>query len=284
MSFFSRYEEPSARFLMVAGPEQRLATFLVAAGRLATGEGGPLHLHHGDEMLRILSGDLEVTVGDEVRLCRAGDIVAVQPDTLHGFQTITEARLEVVAVRGAGQVFPVYLPDGPCQLTEVYRQDMPWSRTPPAGFSWTTDEQMADVLRYATPPPDRSRRPERDSDAPRIRHSIEPAGQRSLSTHRGRRGRLMTRARPKINCWRLVSRSGLVRALDLLPFGVARRVFGCGVEVVDDRGGDRSRRSDIADHRISFMRSVPPRRAVRWDRRRHGGSSSRTKTRWICNR
>jgi mannose-6-phosphate isomerase-like protein (cupin superfamily) len=152
MSFFSRYEEPGAGFRTVAGPEQGLTGFLVATGRLAAGEGGPLHLHHGDEVLRILSGDLEVTVGDEVRLCGAGDIVAVPADTLHGFQTITEVRLEVVAVRDAGQVFPVYLPDGSRQLNEVYRQDMPWSRTPPAGFGWTTDEQMADVLRHATPP------------------------------------------------------------------------------------------------------------------------------------
>jgi mannose-6-phosphate isomerase-like protein (cupin superfamily) len=152
MSFFSRYEEPGAGFRTVAGPEQGLTGFLVASGRLAAGEGGPPHLHHGDEVLRILSGELEVTVGDQVRLCGAGDIVAVPADTLHGFRTITEVRLEVVAVRDAGQVFPVYLADGSRQLTEVYRQDMPWSRTPPAGFGWTTDEQMADVLRNATPP------------------------------------------------------------------------------------------------------------------------------------
>ena len=152
MSVFTRYDEPAAGFRIVAGPEQGLTSFLIAAGRLAANEGGPLHLHHGDEVLRILDGELIVTVGDQVRKCGAGDIISVPADILHGFQTLTEVRLEVVSVLAAGQLFPTYRPDGSRELMEVFRRDMPWSRTPPPGFDWTTESRMEEVLSAALPP------------------------------------------------------------------------------------------------------------------------------------
>jgi len=34
-------------------------------------------------------------------------------------------------------------------LVEVYRSDMPWSRQPPPGFDWTSDEEMNEILRRA---------------------------------------------------------------------------------------------------------------------------------------
>jgi hypothetical protein len=82
----------------------------------------------------------------------AGDIVIIPTDTTHGFTTITETTMEVVAELDAGQVFPVSETDGTSRLVEVYRADLPWSRRPPPGFEWTSDEEFAEVLRRATPP------------------------------------------------------------------------------------------------------------------------------------
>lgn len=139
-------------FRPVAGREEGLGRIVLAAGQLGAGEGGPLHLHHGEEILHILSGEVQVTVGSETRRCSAGDVVIIPTDTPHGFTTITETTMEVVAELDAGQVFPVTDADGSTRLVEVYRADLPWSRRPPPGFNWTSDEDMTDILRRAPSP------------------------------------------------------------------------------------------------------------------------------------
>ena len=127
---------------------------MLAAGQLGAGEGGPLHLHHGEEILHILSGEVGVTVGSDTRRCSAGDVIIIPTDTSHGFTTITETTMEVLAELDAGQVLPLSDADGTTRLVEVYRADLPWSRRPPPGFDWTSDEEMTEVLRRATPPKD----------------------------------------------------------------------------------------------------------------------------------
>ena len=154
MTYLRRYEAPASGFRSVAGRDEGLRRIVLAAGQLGAGEGGPLHLHHGEEILRILSGEVDVTVGSDTRRCSAGDIVIIPTDTSHGFTTITETTMEVVAELDAGQIFPVSETDGTTRLVEVYRVDLPWSRCPPPGFDWTSDEEMTDVLRRATPPKD----------------------------------------------------------------------------------------------------------------------------------
>ena len=57
--------------------------------------------------------------------------------------------MEVVADLDAGQIFPVPDADGTTRLEEVYRADMPWSRQPPPGFDWTSDEEMNEILERA---------------------------------------------------------------------------------------------------------------------------------------
>jgi mannose-6-phosphate isomerase-like protein (cupin superfamily) len=150
VTYFARYEEPASGFATVAGRDDGLNRIVLAAGRLGAVEGGPIHLHHGEEILRILSGEVDVTVGHETRRCGAGDVVIVPTDTPHGFTTITETAMEVVAELDAGQVFPVSAGDGTTRLVEVYRSDMPWSRQPPQGFQWTSDAEMADILSRAS--------------------------------------------------------------------------------------------------------------------------------------
>lgn len=152
MTYFQRYEEPANGFRPIAGRKEGLRQIVLAAGQLGPGEGGPLHLHHGEEILRILSGEVQVTVGSETRRCSAGDVVIIPTDTPHGFTTITETTMEVVAELDAGQVFPVTDTDGTTRLVEVYREDLPWSRQPPPGFNWTSDEDMTDILRRAPSP------------------------------------------------------------------------------------------------------------------------------------
>ncbi len=148
MTYFARYEDPDAGFTVVAGREEGLREIVLAAGRLAGGDAGPIHLHHGEEILRILSGQVDVVVGGERRRCSAGDVVIIPADTPHGFTTLTDTTMEVIAELDAGQIFPMQVADGTIRLVEVYRTDLPWGRQPPPGYGWTSDAEMAQILAH----------------------------------------------------------------------------------------------------------------------------------------
>ncbi len=147
MTYFADYQRPEVGFAAVAGRAEGLRRLVLAAGQLGVGEGGPVHLHHGEEILDIVSGEVDVTVADEQRRCSAGDVIIIPTDTPYGFTTLTETTMEVIAELDAGQIFPVPHGDGSTRLVEVYRSDMPWSRQPPSGYDWTSDAEMTHILR-----------------------------------------------------------------------------------------------------------------------------------------
>jgi quercetin dioxygenase-like cupin family protein len=148
MRLFQRAEGPqdgAAGFRVVAGRETGLRRTMFVVGHLPAGDYGPVHLHHGDEVLRILEGELLIRVGDERRTCGAGDVVVVPPGVLHGFRALSDVTLEVVAEYDIGTVFPVRDARGEQHLVEVFRSDMPWGRRPPDG-GWTSDAEMHAIL------------------------------------------------------------------------------------------------------------------------------------------
>lgn len=126
----------------MAGREQGLRRLLLASGRLPAGDHGPVHLHAGDEVLRVLEGELSVRVADERRTCGPGDVIVVPPDTLHAFEVVTETLLEVVAELGMGTWYPIVDDDGRRKLVEISRPDLPWS----AAGAWTSDEELAVIM------------------------------------------------------------------------------------------------------------------------------------------
>lgn len=143
MTFATFEPPPGAGFRLVAGRPDGLRRLMVVSGRLlAESSAGPVHAHAGDEVIRVLEGELLVRVGDERRPCRTGDLVAIPPQVLHGFQVVRDAVVEVVAEHDMGTLFPVRQPDGTHRLVEVRRPDLPWSRP---GLH-TTDEQLEEIL------------------------------------------------------------------------------------------------------------------------------------------
>ena len=146
---FAPFEVPSpgdAGFRVVAGREDGLRRLMVISGRLPVGDVGPVHVHHGDEVLRVVSGDIDVRCGALHRTCGPGDLVIVPADTPHGFRVRSETVLEVVAEYDIGTLYPVIGADGSVSLVEVHRHDMPWGRAPQDGASWTSDEELRDIL------------------------------------------------------------------------------------------------------------------------------------------
>lgn len=145
MTYFSTFSPPSdggAGFSVVAGRAQGLRRLLLAGGRLPPGDLGPVHLHAGDEVLRVLEGELSVRVADERRTCGPGDVIVVPPNTLHAFEVVTETLLEVVAELDIGTWYPIVGDDGRRRLVEISRPDLPWS----AAGTWTSDEELAVIM------------------------------------------------------------------------------------------------------------------------------------------
>jgi quercetin dioxygenase-like cupin family protein len=145
MTYFTTFEAPDAGFRLVAGRPHGLQRLLVASGRLPAGQPGPMHLHAGDEVLRIVSGELIVRVGDQRRTCRVGDLVVIPPNTLHGFRVVSETVMEVVAEHDIGTFYPVRQADGTRRLVEVYTAS-PWNAPPPRPGEYTTEEEIQQLL------------------------------------------------------------------------------------------------------------------------------------------
>lgn len=104
-----------------------------------------MHLHAGEEVIRILSGELVIRVADERRTCRQGDLAIIPPHTLHGFRVVTDTVLEVIAEQHIGTFFPVRQPDGTRRLVEVYTPS-PWNNPPPRAGEYTSEEEIRQLL------------------------------------------------------------------------------------------------------------------------------------------
>jgi quercetin dioxygenase-like cupin family protein len=147
MTYFTSFAPPAGPgFQLVAGRPHGLRRLLVASGRLRAGDPGHVHLHEGDEVLRVLSGEIVVRVGDQRRACHQGDLAIVPPRTLHGFRVVTDTVMEVVAEHDIGTFFPVRQADGTRRLVEVYTPS-PWNRPPPRPGEYTTEEEIQEILR-----------------------------------------------------------------------------------------------------------------------------------------
>jgi quercetin dioxygenase-like cupin family protein len=146
---FTAFDPPPpgvAGFRTVAGRAQGLRRLMVVAGRLPDGDVGPVHVHEGDEVLRVVGGEIMIRCGDHRRVCRAGDLVVVAAGVPHGFRVVTETVLEVVAEYDIGTLYPVIAPGGQAELVEVHRPDLPWGRPPPEGRAWTSDDELRAIL------------------------------------------------------------------------------------------------------------------------------------------
>ena len=148
MTSFTTFAPPDdAGFRVVTGRPDGLQRLLVVSGRLRAEESaGPVHAHAGDEVIRVLEGELLIRVGEERRSCRAGDVAAIPPLILHGFQVVRDAVVEVIAEHDMGTFFPARQPDGSRRLVEVYRPELPWSAPPPEAGRWTSDEELDAIL------------------------------------------------------------------------------------------------------------------------------------------
>lgn len=114
----------------IVGSATELRRLIVLIQAVAPDETVYLHRHDGgDQILRLLSGELLVEVGGETRICVASDIAVVPAGVSHGFSARgAPALLEVIGEQGCGTAFAARRDDGTVEWVEVHRPELPWDR------------------------------------------------------------------------------------------------------------------------------------------------------------
>jgi quercetin dioxygenase-like cupin family protein len=72
------------------------------------GAGPHFHKQHVDSFY-VLDGELELTVAGEVVSARAGDLVHVEPETVHSFRNASRERVRFLNVHAPGMRFDEYI-------------------------------------------------------------------------------------------------------------------------------------------------------------------------------
>lgn len=86
--------EPAPGFLVRAVSGQHLMFSHVT---LEPDSEAPLHKHAEEQMGVILEGELDMTIGDETRRLKKGDMYLVPPNVIHGVVTYTKRTLALDA-------------------------------------------------------------------------------------------------------------------------------------------------------------------------------------------
>ena len=87
---------PRYRKWDIVGPEMGMSTNL-SYSVAQVGTGAPLHIHEDDELIVILKGELEVRLGDEIRVVGPEHTLAIPSSVVHGFTVVGGSEAELLA-------------------------------------------------------------------------------------------------------------------------------------------------------------------------------------------
>lgn len=83
---------PGDRYDLLATGEETNNAFFQFEATVPTGGGPPPHVHsREDESFYVVSGDLEILIGDSTHRAKAGDFIFVPRGTVHGFKNLGHA-------------------------------------------------------------------------------------------------------------------------------------------------------------------------------------------------
>ena len=135
-----------ANAILIGEQDGTVGIFLVRQ-TVPTGYYAGLHYHHGDEAIRVISGEVRCRIGEEMRVCGPGTILVIPPNVEHGFIVLTDSVLETFGQRKVGSYTIVLDPDGTRRVVETFVQGRPWHHDPPAGTGHTTLEEQKRLQR-----------------------------------------------------------------------------------------------------------------------------------------
>jgi quercetin dioxygenase-like cupin family protein len=118
---------------VVADASTGLRRLVVQLQPVAAEEVAYLHRHDaGDQILRVIRGEVLLRVGTEIRRCAVGDTAVVPPGVAHGFAgTGAPALLEVIGERCCGTAFAMKTSESNVEWVEVHRPNVLWDRPGP---------------------------------------------------------------------------------------------------------------------------------------------------------
>jgi mannose-6-phosphate isomerase-like protein (cupin superfamily) len=118
---------------VIADASTGLRRLVVQLQPVAADEVAYLHRHDaGDQILRVLRGEVLMRVGNEVRRCAVGDTAVVPRGVAHGFAgTGAPALMEVIGEQSCGTAFATRTSESGVEWVEVHRPDVAWDRPGP---------------------------------------------------------------------------------------------------------------------------------------------------------
>jgi len=134
MAIISRYDytpfdesdpddyRPESRWAVLVDPggtsEQYVDDITLIVEEIAPGDRIPLHKHPPNEVIVILEGDPEITLGDETREVGPGTVVFIPAGTPHSTRNATTSPVRVHAMFPSEQIGIEYLERNPAPGTE----------------------------------------------------------------------------------------------------------------------------------------------------------------------
>ena len=109
---------PNSKWSLITDPSGRVDDVTVVMEEVAPGDRIPLHRHRVNEAVMIVSGEAEVTLGDEVVRPVAGSTVFIPAGTVHGHRNVGSDVLRIVAIFPAVVVDMEMLERNPAPGTE----------------------------------------------------------------------------------------------------------------------------------------------------------------------
>lgn len=123
---------------VVIGPEHGTSRLFIWCLTLDTDAFLSAHHHCGEELFRILYGNLRFTVGGETRNIGPGEVVIVPPGVEHMYTALEDTEVEIYGEVGAGIFVMERQPDGTRREKELFVRGVPWSRVPPDESMYVT--------------------------------------------------------------------------------------------------------------------------------------------------
>jgi quercetin dioxygenase-like cupin family protein len=74
---------------------------ILVRASFAAGEGHGFHYHEDrEEFLYILEGEVEQWIGEEKKICRAGDVIFIEPGVVHASFNVGKSDAKLLAIFG----------------------------------------------------------------------------------------------------------------------------------------------------------------------------------------
>jgi cupin domain len=131
----------------IVGPQNGATRVFIWCTTVQAGHVVGLHKHLGEELSRVLYGRLRFRVGDQVQEIGAGEVVIVEPETIHGYVALEDTEIEVYGEIGSGIFIPVDGPYDGADFEEIFVRDVPWSRAPQDERQYITRAEQIERFR-----------------------------------------------------------------------------------------------------------------------------------------